>query len=140
MSAKQRCLEVTVINLHDNTASDGPEGFVCAHCGCAVTPQSFGTAHRNHCPRCLWSRHVDLRPGDRRSTCRGPMEPVAVWLRHGGEWALIHRCTECGALRSNRIAGDDNELSLISLAVRPLASPPFPLDTLSGWDAQRPTT
>ena len=83
---------------------------------------------------------MDLRPGDRRSACRGLMEPVAVWLRHGGEWALIHRCDKCGALRSNRIAGDDNELSLISLAVRPLASPPFPLDTLPGWDAPRPIT
>ena len=34
--------------------------------------------------------------------------------------------------RINRIAGDDNELALMSLAVRPLASPPFPLDRLSG--------
>jgi hypothetical protein len=59
------------------------------------------------------------------------MEPLAVWVRHDGEWALLHRCTRCGAIRSNRIAGDDNELALMSLAVRPLARPPFPLDQLS---------
>jgi ribosome biogenesis GTPase len=132
-------MEVPVIKP-TNAAPDGPEGFVCAHCGQPVAPDAAGTAHRNHCPRCLWSRHLDLRPGDRRSACRGMMEPVAVWLRHGGEWALIHRCNECGVLRSNRIAGDDNELSLIWLAVRPIAQPPFPLDTLPGGDALRPTS
>jgi len=57
------------------------------------------------------------------------MEPIAVSVRRGGEWVIIHRCRECGALRANRIAGDDNELALLSLAVRPLAQPPFPLDT-----------
>jgi hypothetical protein len=75
--------------------------------------------------------HVDLRPGDRRNGCRGEMEPVAVWIRKGGEWAIIHRCRKCGGLRSNRIAGDDGEMVLMSLAVRPLAMPPFPLDRIS---------
>lgn len=86
--------------------------------------------HRNHCPHCLWSMHADLTPGDRRSGCRGDMEPVAVWVRYGGEWAIIHRCTRCGALRSNRIAGDDSDIALMSLAVKPLAMPPFPLDRI----------
>jgi len=58
------------------------------------------------------------------------MEPVAVSVRGGGEWVLIHRCERCGALHGNRIAGDDNELLLLALAVRPLANPPFPLDRL----------
>ncbi len=73
---------------------------------------------------------MDLTPGDRRSGCRGDMEPVAVWVRYGGEWAIIHRCTRCGALRSNRIAGDDSDIALMSLAVKPLAMPPFPLDRI----------
>jgi hypothetical protein len=59
------------------------------------------------------------------------MEPIGLWVRHGGEWAVIHRCQSCGALRTNRVAGDDAELALISLAVRPLAQPPFPLDTVA---------
>jgi ribosome biogenesis GTPase len=33
-------------------------------------------------------------------------------------------------VRTNRIAGDDNAALLLSLAVRPLANPPFPLDKL----------
>jgi hypothetical protein len=59
------------------------------------------------------------------------MEPLAVWVRPGGEWAIIHRCKRCKAIRTNRIAGDDGELVLMSLAVRPLANPPFPLDRLA---------
>jgi ribosome biogenesis GTPase / thiamine phosphate phosphatase len=55
------------------------------------------------------------------------MEPVAVWVRAKGEWALVHRCGRCGGLKSNRIAADDNQVALLSIAVRPLAQPPFPL-------------
>ena len=58
------------------------------------------------------------------------MDPISVWVRNGGEWALIHRCRTCGVLRSNRIAGDDNAHVLLSLAVQPLARPPFPLEHL----------
>lgn len=95
-----------------------------------------GTAGRrdpatgNHCPRCLSSVHLDDEPGDRASDCGGTMEPVAVWVRRGGEWAVIHRCRVCGVLHSNRTAADDNPALLLSLAVKPLASPPFPLSRL----------
>ena len=73
---------------------------------------------------------MDLTPGDRRCGCRGTMEPIAVWVRHKGEWALVHRCSRCGVLRTNRIAGDDHERSLLSLALRPIARPAFPLDDI----------
>ena len=66
-----------------------------------------GSDHRNHCPNCLSSLHVDEEPGDRASDCGGIMEPVAVWVRKGGEWAIIHRCKRCGKLSSNRVAADD---------------------------------
>lgn len=87
-----------------------------------------GSGHRNHCPNCLHSKHLDIEPGDRNADCGGVMEPVAVWVRKGGEWALIHRCRMCGTFSSNRIAADDNSLLLISIAAKPIASPPFPLD------------
>jgi hypothetical protein len=106
------------------------ETFVCVQCGRPVSTQAFGTRHRNHCPWCLWSRHVDERQGDRRSACRNPMEPVAVAVQPDGEWAVVHQCRACGVVRLNRIAGDDNEVVLTALAVRALAYPPFPLDRL----------
>ena len=87
--------------------------FTCRVCGRIVTAQGAGARHRNHCPACLHSG--------------GVMEPVGVWVRSGGEWALIHRCRACGVLHSNRIAADDDPVGLMSLAVRPLARPPFPL-------------
>jgi len=58
------------------------------------------------------------------------MEPIAIGIRPDGEWSLVHRCARCGLMRLNRIAGDDNELLLVSLALRPLARPPFPLERL----------
>lgn len=106
--------------------------FTCIHCRQPVSPYAHGTRHRNHCPCCLWSRHVDEAIGDRQSPCRAPMEPIAVEAKRDGEWAIVHRCTApgCGAIRTNRIAGDDRELALLQLALRPLANPPFPLDAL----------
>ena len=105
-------------------------GFTCIHCRQTVSLSAFGTQHRNHCPFCLWSRHVDEEIGDRRCPCRSPMEPIALEVRRDGEWAIVHRCAGCGILRTNRIAGDDHVLTLLSLALRPLANPAFPLDSL----------
>lgn len=103
------------------------ESFTCKVCGAHVSPEAAGTSHRNHCPHCLSSLHVDNRPGDRASLCGGIMEPIGVWVRKNGEWAIIHRCRTCGALSSNRIAADDNPTLLMSIAAKPIASPPFPL-------------
>ena len=114
------------------TAGDAGSAFLCAHCRNTIPGTAPGTAHRNHCPHCLWSLHVDLQSGDRRSGCRGEMEPVAVCVQPNGEWSLLHRCRRCGMIRMNRIAGDDNEVLLVSMALRPLARPPFPLERLGG--------
>ncbi len=102
------------------------EAFTCRCCGRLVTPDGAASAHRNHCPNCLTSLHVDVEPGDRAADCGGLMEPVAVWVRKGGEWAIVHRCRRCGAFSSNRAAADDNPMKLMSIAMRPLASPPSP--------------
>ena len=80
------------------------ESFTCRVCGRLVVPGGAGSSHRNHCPNCLASLHVDMEPGDRAADCGGIMEPVAVWVRKHGEWAIIHRCRRCGALSSNRVA------------------------------------
>ncbi len=106
----------------------GDEGFVCRVCGEKVLPGGAGSAHRNHCPNCLCSLHLDNEPGDRASDCGGVMEPIAVWVRNDGEWAIIHRCKKCGKLSSNRVLADDNPLKLMSIALKPLANPPFPIE------------
>lgn len=106
------------------------ESFTCKVCGRLVVPDGAGSDHRNHCPYCLSSQHLDIEPGDREADCGGAMEPVAVWVRKNGEWAIIHRCKICGALSSNRIAADDNPMKLMSIAMKPVSSPPFPLEKI----------
>jgi len=58
------------------------------------------------------------------------MEPIAVWIKRSGDWAVVHRCRRCGMIRTNRISGDDNLTALLSIALRPLAQPPVPLHEL----------
>ncbi len=94
-------------------------GFTCHYCGAYVTAsmEISGVVNRNHCPYCLWSRHVDfLKPGDRMSACRAGMQPIGLTVKYGrnkyaccsiGELMLIHRCSDCSKLSINRIAADD---------------------------------
>lgn len=90
------------------------EDFVCAMCGVEV----HGDGYTNHCPDCLWSRHVDATwPGDRQAACRGLMEPVAARPGDVG-FTLIHRCRDCGLVRRNRTGRSDDRDLLIALTVR----------------------
>jgi hypothetical protein len=115
-----------------NRRRRGADSFRCRRCRLDVPVSAPGTRHRNHCPSCLWSLHVDDDvPGDRDADCDGSMEPIGVSVREDGEWALVHRCAGCSTVHVNRIAGDDNPLVLMRLAVRPLARPPFPLELLA---------
>ncbi len=111
------------------------ESFVCKVCGRPVSPAGAGSQHRNHCPYCLASQHLDMEPGDRAADCGGVMDPIAVWVRKNGEWALLHRCRICGAISSNRVAADDNPMKLMSIAMKPVASPPFPLERIEEMTA-----
>ncbi|MDC7240855.1 MAG: RNHCP domain-containing protein [Spirochaetales bacterium] len=115
------------------------ESFICLSCGKAVTPLTTGGMHRNHCPHCLCSVHVDLLPGDRRSSCRGVMAPISLWVREDGECSVLHRCRQCGVIKSNRVAADDSESMLLSIAVTSLNRLPFPVDNLKNTVNNRRT-
>lgn len=85
------------------------EEFRCRHCSAFVGATVSGGKHRNHCPYCLYSRHVDDKtPGDRASTCGGLMAPVGVFVRSKGEHVVVHRCLSCEFERHCRIAADDD--------------------------------
>lgn len=115
---------------HTNKRQSPEASFRCVNCRQMVSTLVLASEHRNHCPLCLWSRHLDNSPGDRASLCQGKMEPISIWVKDKQEWALVHRCTSCGVVKTNRIASDDNEFVLMSLASRPIALPPFPLDRM----------
>lgn len=100
--------------------------FKCAHCHHIVSSAHWlsGVNNRNHCPYCLWSRHLDLYgAGDRLSACKAPMQPVALttkrsrnkYNRSRGELMLVHLCTDCGEVSINRIAADDGAGALLEV-------------------------
>ncbi|NQV93340.1 RNHCP domain-containing protein [Candidatus Kaiserbacteria bacterium] len=79
------------------------EDFKCEHCG----EQVVGNGYTNHCPGCLWSKHVDIEPGDRASECGGMMRPVLLEEKNGG-YVVLHRCTECSFEKHNKLQNEDN--------------------------------
>lgn len=88
------------------------EDFVCEKCGASVT----GDGYTNHCPQCLWSKHVDINPGDRAAACLGLMEPVSVEGSTGAGYKIRHRCVICQQERFNGVVKDDSPDALIALA------------------------
>ncbi|KAB8161716.1 RNHCP domain-containing protein [Streptomyces sp. 3MP-14] len=101
------------------------QGFTCEHCGASVVPLTNGS-YRNHCPACLWSKHVDLMPGDRAATCHGLMRPQHIEHRRKKGLAIMHRCVECGFVRANRIADDlrqSDDVDAIAALMSRLTSP-----------------
>ncbi|MEX0918878.1 MAG: RNHCP domain-containing protein [Candidatus Paceibacterota bacterium] len=85
------------------------EDFTCGHCGQKVT----GNGYTNHCPVCLFSRHVDIYPGDRDGLCGGLMAPIGL-LKQGEKFIIIHRCLDCGEEKRNKAAPDDDLGSLLA--------------------------
>ena len=78
-------------------------GFVCENCGREVLPVTDGS-YRNHCPFCLYSKHIDIEPGDRVGRCGGLMRPVGLIYKSGKGFQLVHRCLKCGEEKVNRVA------------------------------------
>ena len=91
------------------------EEFICENCGFKVP--KLGYSCRNHCPKCLTSKHVDKNPGDREETCHGLLEPAGLEIGKKGN-VIIFRCKKCGALRKNKAANDDNMDLIINLSTK----------------------
>ncbi len=79
------------------------EDFICEHCSFSVE----GNGYTNHCPQCLWSKHVDINPGDRLNTCGGLMKPIGV-EKKGKEYVIKHKCTKCGFEKPNKAVKEDS--------------------------------
>ncbi|MCC6944087.1 MAG: RNHCP domain-containing protein [Thermomicrobiales bacterium] len=111
------------------------EEFKCGHCRTFVGPPISGGRHRNHCPLCLYSRHVDRQtPGDRLSDCRSLMEPVGTWFRRNGEQVIVHQCLGCGETRNCRVAADDYHVACMHLV--PWTEPVQTDDQAAGNDEE----
>jgi ribosomal protein L37E len=87
------------------------EDFVCEKCGEKV----IGDGYTNHCPKCLWSKHVDINPGDRACACQGMMKPIKVEVEKG-EYLLTLHCERCGFERRKKVEKEDNFDEVVKLA------------------------
>ncbi len=87
------------------------ENFICEHCKKYVE----GTGYTNHCPLCLFSKHVDVNPGDRISECHGMMEPVEAETEKGIDYVIL-KCQKCGHKKRNKLAENDEIDVIIKLA------------------------
>ena len=87
------------------------ENFICLKCGFVVE----GDGYTNHCSQCLWSKHVDIFPGDRAESCGGMMEPVRVEIKKG-EYTIIHKCAKCGTEKPNKAVKEDSFDMLVQIS------------------------
>lgn len=87
------------------------EDFVCEKCGNSVE----GNGYTNHCPECLWSKHVDIFPGDRAGECKGMMKPIRI-EKKGKEYTIVHKCTKCGLEKLNKAVKSDNFQMIVQIS------------------------
>lgn len=92
------------------------ENFICEYCGKEVNKLNY-TA-RDHCPYCLYSKHVDILPGDRENTCKGLLEPIKL-EKFKNTYKIIYKCKKCHELHKNIIANDDDMNLIIELSKNP---------------------
>ncbi len=87
------------------------EDFICEYCG----KKNTGSGFTNHCSQCLWSKHVDIDPGDREGNCGGLMEPIDV-EKHGNDYRIVHKCLKCGFLRPNPVTKQDDFNAVLAVS------------------------
>ncbi|SHH91154.1 RNHCP domain-containing protein [Virgibacillus chiguensis] len=90
--------------------------FQCEKCGAEVIRLTNGS-YRNHCPYCLYSKHLDNTPGDRLSECKGLMKPIALDYSAKKGHQILHQCVKCKKTQKNKAATDtvqeDNIIQLM---------------------------
>lgn len=86
------------------------EDFVCENCGAKVQ----GNGYTNHCPDCLFSKHVDNFPGDRENDCGGLMEPKDI-EKEGEIFYVVQICQKCGFQKRNKILPNDNQKRILEI-------------------------
>ena len=92
------------------------EEFICENCGKKV--EKLGYTSRDHCPFCLFSKHVDKNPGDRAEECHGSLEPISAEISSKKGYVIIYKCEKCGQIRKNKAANDDNTELIIKLTAK----------------------
>ena len=91
------------------------EIFICDNCGLKVDKLKYSA--RDHCNKCLYSKHVDLNPGDRQNDCHGLLVPIDV-EKFKDTYKIIYECNKCHQKHKNIIAIDDDFDEILSLMTK----------------------
>lgn len=91
------------------------EKFTCENCQKQVLP--LGYTARDHCPHCLYSKHVDIMPGDRQNQCKGLLKPIDI-EKFKDSYKIIYKCKKCNQLHKNIIAKDDDMNTIIKISTQ----------------------
>lgn len=106
-------------NRKNQTHKQQSYGFTCVKCKQTIPMATIeiGTEHRDHCPFCLYSLHVDHeKPGDRLSSCKSKMKPIGLTFKNNSwELMIVYECLGCGSIVKNRCAGDDAHIALVDV-------------------------
>ena len=94
------------------------EEFICENCRKDVPKLNYTS--RDHCPYCLYAKHVDINPGDRAENCHGMLEPIGIENNPKKGYVIIYKCKKCGAIRKNIAAKDDNMKLIIKVSSNPV--------------------
>ena len=89
------------------------ESFICKVCGANVPPLKYSS--RDHCNYCLYSKHVDIMPGDRKNKCLGLLKPIGI-EKFRDTYKIIYECQKCREIHKNIMAIDDNYDLIIELS------------------------
>lgn len=89
------------------------EEFICENCHKQVDKLKYSS--RDHCNFCLYSKHVDINPGDRLNTCKGLLKPIGI-EKHKDTFKIIYECEKCGNTHKNIMARDDNMDMIIEIS------------------------
>ena len=89
------------------------EDFICDYCGKLVGKLNY-TA-RDHCPYCLYSKHVDINPGDRLNMCKGLLKPIGI-EKYKDSYKIVYKCNKCGQIHKNIMARDDDMNKIIEVS------------------------
>ncbi len=89
------------------------ESFICENCNKKVNKLNY-TA-RDHCPYCLYSKHVDINPGDRKNKCHGLLKPIDI-EKYKNTYKIIYKCIKCNKMHKNIMANDDDFNKIIELS------------------------
>ena len=89
------------------------ENFICDNCKRKVS--QLGYTARDHCNYCLYSKHVDINPGDRLNNCKGLLIPIGI-EKFKDTFKIIYKCDKCNKIHKNIMAKDDNYDLIIELS------------------------